>query len=287
MQLAELVRAYIAAKNLERPLGRELSFKTREHLTDAVAVFSRYLNRPAIADDLTAVCVNEFLRTLIELGKSPYTVRNRRTGLRVLWRFAHDCGLVQQWCGVRTVHCPPLAINGYDVAKMQLLLAHVATLRGVVRSTKIPRPTYWDAFLKTDWEVGLRIGDMLMVTIEHFDATGWLWTSESKTGKAGWRRLRLATVESIAACIGANPSRERIWPGYTRKNICRAFTELAKAAGVGGTSKYIRSGGSSEYDRLFPGNGWRFLRHSSPEVWEKHYRVDRICDQDAPSPPPL
>jgi hypothetical protein len=128
---------------------------------------------------------------------------------------------------------------------------------------------------------------MLRIEVEHFDRAGWLWCSETKTHKAGWRRLRLTTTQAVAECIAVNPTRKRIWPGYTRKNICRAFRDMARGAGVNGTSKYIRSGGSSECDRKNPGTGWQHLRHSSPEVWQKHYRVDKICDQDRPMPPEL
>ena len=287
MQLAEVVRTYVQAKNLERPLGRELAAKTVEHLAECALVYSRHLGRPAEIADLAPLSVNAFLLSMLEAGASPYTVKNRRTGLRALWRFAHESGLAPPWSGVRTIHCPPLSVDGYSLAKMQRFLLYVGTLRGVVRLTGIPRALWWASFLRTDWEVGLRVGDMLRIELEHFDATGWLWTRESKTGKAGWRRLRADTAESVAACLVACPGRKRIWPGYTSKNICRAFKELAKRAGVGGTSKFIRRGGSSESERLFPGSGWKFLRHSGPQVWEKHYRVDRIVEQDAPGPPEI
>lgn len=288
MQLENLVRAYIAAKNDERPMGRELSTKTCEHYFECARVYSKFLERRAVVDDLNKAEITRFLKSLIDSGLSAYTVKNRRTGLMLLWRFARRKRLTKQKCrGVRAIYCPPLAINGYSLAEMDRLLAHVALLRGVIRTTAVSKPIYWGSFLRTDWEVGMRIGDMIRVGIEHFDAGGWLWCYETKTHKAGWRRLRPSTAESIAQCIAANPHRKLIWPGYTRKNICRAFTELAAAAGVKGTSKYIRSGGSSECDRVHPGSGWQHLRHSSPVVWQNHYKVDKIVDQNKPLPPEL
>lgn len=287
MLLSDIARAYIAAQNAERPIGKELSTKTCEHLFGCIAVYSRYLCRSSCLSDFNAEVLNAFLTSLIIAGRSEWTVKNRRTGLLVLWRFACRQGWAGPCIGVRPVRPSQHSINGYSIDQMTAFTAYVKHLRGVVRNTGIPKAIYWDSFLRTKWEVGLRIGDMLRVDIPHFDISGWLWTEESKTGKCGWRRLRLSTTESIAACIAARPSRQRIWPGFKIRNAYRAFKELAKRAGVNGTSRYVRSGGSSEYDRLHPGQGWRFLRHSSPQVWERHYRVDRICDQDELGPPEI
>lgn len=288
MQLLDVVRAYINAQNEERPIGRELSALTCRNYFETATVYSRHLQRRACVDDFEAAKVTDFLCAELAAGRSAYTVKGRRNCLLIHWRFAHKRGWASRPCeGVRSIHCPPLAINGYSFAEMETLLSHVSKLVGVLRKTAVPKPIYWGSFLRTDWEVGMRIGDMIRVGIEHFDPSGWLWCYETKTHKAGWRRLRPSTAESITACIAANPHRKLIWPGYTRKNICRAFTGLAAAAGVKGTSKYIRSGGSSECDRQHPGSGWQHLRHSSPVVWQNHYKVDRIVEQDKPMPPEL
>ncbi len=287
MRLADLACAYITERNSHRPLGRDLAFKSCEHLIDCARVYSRHLGRAATDHDLRAIPINRMLASLLEAGASPYTCKNRRTGLLILWRHAHRIGIAPECNGVRPVDCPPLAIDGYDVARMERLLAHVAKLKGIQRRTGVPRSLWWDSFLRADWESGLRSGDMLRVELSHFDPDGWLWCIESKTRKGGWLRLSTDAVASVTASIAANPNRKFIWPGYTRRNICRAFRELADGAGVGGTSRFIRRGGSSECDRLHPGQGWRFLRHSSPTVWEKHYRVDKIVGQDSPGPPPL
>lgn len=288
MQLKEVVRAYIAAQNEERSIGRELSALTCRNYFETETVYSRYLQRPAHVDDLRDERVTAFLKSELDAGRSPYTVKGRRNCLLIHWRFAYRCGWTSRACqGVRPVHCPPLAINGYSFEEMSKLLAYVATMRGVLRTTGVKKSAYWDSFLRTDWEVGMRIGDMIRVKCEQFDPVGWLWCYEAKTRKAGWQRLRPSTTESIIECIAQNPHRTYIWPGYTRKNICRAFTELAAAAGVKGSSKFIRSGGSSECESAHPGTGWKHLRHSSPVVWGKHYEVGKIVNKGKPLPPEL
>lgn len=287
MQLSLLVRAYIDATNADRPIGRELAERTCEFYCECERLFSRWLGCAATTAHFDRDTVARFLKALLDDRRSAYTVKSRRTGLLVLWRYAHRLGLALPCEGVRPVACPGLKKYGYDLGAMRRLLEFVGDLRGPVRATGVPKAIYWDAFLRTDWEVGLRIGDMIRVEVRHFDRSGWLWFHETKTCKSAWQPLRPSTTASVAACIDANPVRERIWPGYTRKNIIRAFSALARSAGVNGTSKYIRSGGSSECDRLFPGAGWRHLRHSTPDVWVRHYRVERICEVGRPMPPEL
>jgi hypothetical protein len=141
MQLTDVVRAYINAKNGERPIGRDLAAKTCEHYFECVRVYGQFLERPATIADLESSVITRFLRSLLEDGCSPYTVKNRRTGLLVQWRFAFTQGWAQNFCaGVRAIYCPPLAINGYNFEQMKQLLLFVAAMPGVVRTTGNRRP---------------------------------------------------------------------------------------------------------------------------------------------------
>lgn len=288
MFLSELVSQYVLAQNNERPIGKELSVRTAGHLLDCAAVYSRKLGRQAEANDLTAVGINALLVNETNAGRSPYTVKNRRSGLRVLRNFALRRGLVADLGEtIRRVHCPPLAVDGYDVAKMAALVEHAARLDGTVRKTAIPRNLWWESFLLTKWELGLRIGDLPRIEPRHFQRDGWLFVHESKTGKEGWLRIRPPVTAAIGRCLDASPGRHRIWPGYKMRTLFREFKRLAAQASVFGTSRYVRRGAGSEYEHLHPGGGWRFLRQSGPQVFENHYRIRRICDGDSPAPPEI
>jgi hypothetical protein len=137
------------------------------------------------------------------------------------------------------------------------------------------------------WETGVRSGDMPHIEPQHFDKTGWLWILEHKTGKRGWRRLHPSTTERMTEFIDIDPDRARVWPGYTLRNLSRAFGRLALAAGVEGSLRWIRRGASSEVERVHPGAGWRFLRHSEPRLFDKHYRVEKIVEQQPLAPPEI
>lgn len=288
MQIRDLVAPYVAVRNERRPIGRPISSKTAAHLLDCVRDYSAWLNRPAVLEDFNAESVNAFLAAILESGRSPWGVKNRRTGLLILWRFARKQGHLSEGPDrVRGVYLPPLDNDGHDEARMSVLLAFCARLRGTVTRTGLKRSIYWDSLLRCKWRTVLRPSDLLRVKVKDFDPTGWLKSYESKTGKGGWLPLDPSTTQAIAACIALDPDRELIWPGYRVDSFCKAFSKLAKMAGVGGSSRYIRRGAGSEAERRFPGCGWRFMRHSAPHVFEGHYRVRRIIDRDAPGPPPL
>lgn len=283
--LEELCEKYIYAKNQERPIGRELSPRTRSHLFDCVKAYGRWIGQKPRVVDLQPDRVNQFLSALMKDGKSPYTVKNRRTGLMVLMRFARRQKLLQvRTKEVRPILCPTLEPQGYDVKDIQQLLKHIRYLRREIPGTGIPRRLYWASLVQTQWETGLRIGDFSRIPITAYDQ-GILTVVESKTGKKSTHHLERATAAAIEACIDANPIRELIWPGMQPKSLSRAFIEIARAAGLPGSSKWVRAGGASEVDRSFPGMGWRFLRHSTPIVFDKHYKVQRICEPNQPKPP--
>lgn len=287
MFLADLAGEYVIARNGEKPIGRELSAKTRSHLLECVAAFSRWLGRPAFVDDLSAEAMNTFLLDCIAAGRSPYTAKCRRTGLMVLWRFAQRLQLSTVQPGVRSVDCPPLAIDGYDLGRMDALLTFVQKMRGTVRYTGVPRSIYWDSCLRTKWDAGLRAGDMTRIQSEHFDSSGWLWANESKTHKGGWLPIQLSTAQAIVECLSRRPGRDLIWPGYSPRTFCRAFSKIAKESGVNGTTRFVRRGASSELESKHPGEGWKFLRHSCPQLFQRHYRVGKIVDRCSPRPPEL
>jgi integrase len=154
-------------------------------------------------------------------------------------------------------------------------------------NTRIPSNLYWTSFVRTQWDLGLRAGDVLAITTSAYDRAGRLWVYEHKTHKSGWHTLRPSTSEAIASCLAANPGRSLIWPGLKPRSFYRAFSRLAAAACLPGTSRWLRSGSSSAVEKANPGQGWRFLNHSGPAVFEKHYRIDKVCQPESIMPPEI
>jgi len=285
--LRDFVDVYIDKRNLERPIGREVGYRTRQHLDDAVRAFSSWLNRPASVEDLTADVLNRFLADHHAAGKSPYTVKNRRTGLMVLLRRAVRLGLAQDVDArdVRSVHCPKLKIDGYSEGDMQVLIGMASRIKGVVRKTGIGRATYFVSAMLTMWNLGSRPGDIIKIRVCDFDPRGFFWVVEQKTGKGRTRVLQPATRCAIAACISIDPRRELIWPGLAVKGFYKNIKRIAELAGLPGTSRWIRRGAASLVENKRAGSAWKFLNHSVPSLFEKHYRVERLVDPDPIAPP--
>ena len=289
MALDDFVDVYVEKRNAERPIGRDLSKDSRRHLAEAVQAFSVYLGRPTRLSDLTATNINGFLASQMLRGLSPYSVKNRRTAMMVLLRRALRMKLIQNVDPheVRTVFCPRLSPSGYDLADAERLISFASTLRCNVRRTGVPRAAYWVSAILVEWNLGIRIGDLTRIEVKHFSKDGTLFVAESKTGKSGIRALHNSTRIAIERCIATEKNRRLIWPGFSAKTISKAFTTIARNAGLPGTSRWLRRGSSSEVDRTNPGAAWRFLNHSTPALFEKHYRVDRISTPDPLSPPEI
>jgi integrase len=170
---------------------------------------------------------------------------------------------------------------------MRDLLAHAKKMGGTIRHTGLRRSIYWESFLRLKWELGLRVGDMIRLKVSDYNGAGWLWVEEKKTGKSGWRHLEATTASALELCIGLKPSREVVWEGYAPKGVYKAFKRLATRAKRPGTSRFVRRGAASEVDAKNPGQGWMFLRHSTPTLFPRHYRVGKICDRNPLRPPGL
>lgn len=288
MKLAKLLELYIDARNIERPINAPLAANTCRCYRENVKAFEKFLCRPAKVSDLNAECINAYLRHSFVNSRTEYSVKNYRTHLRVLWKFAHKLGLLPPWDGVQLVRVSPLNINGFDLADITKLVEHCATLRGVVRATGLRRADWWETFVLILWETGMRCGDMLRIAPADFDKDGWLWVCESKTGKRGWRRLRASVSQRVKEFIDWDDRRPFIWMGYKPRYMFRAFGQLLDDAGIPyGSMRWIRRGSASEVEKLNPGAGWKYLKHSIPTLFDKHYRVDKIVEEKPLLPPEI
>ena len=288
MSLVDFVDVYVERRNSERPIGRELSPDSRRTLLESAKSFGSWLGRDARVSDLSPAAINRYLENLHGRHFSPYTVKGRRTNLMCLLRRAIRMRLTQADPGeVRSVHCPKLVKEGYTFEDAQKLVAYLASLEGKVRHTAIPKATFWLSAVLTQWNLGIRIGDISRIEVSAFILCGTLFVVESKTGKSSTRVLHNSTRDAISQCIAFDPKRQYIWPGHSPRRLMKTFATLPHRCGLPGTSRFLRRGSSSAVERDNPGAGWRFLNHSGPSVFENFYRVDGIATPEALSPPEI
>src|SRR5690606_32230581 len=144
-------------RNSERPIGKELAQKTCSHYFECVRHYETILGRAPEVEDLEPSRLNQFLNQLHAAGYSAYTVKNRRTGLTKLLRFARKKRLTKAKSrDVRPVLVPTLEVAGYDVSDMRAFISYAATLRHCIRGTNVPRSLFWCSLAPTKWEIGIR-----------------------------------------------------------------------------------------------------------------------------------
>lgn len=284
--LRDFIDTYVEKRNAERPIGKEIKPRSRQNLQETVQVFSSWLARPATMSDLVPTTINRFLSEYLAAGLSPYTVKHKRTILVLLLRRAVRLGLAfSDPKDVRSVHRSSLKIDGYDKGEMEQLIEVCATLTGVLPKTGLPKSIYFASALLTLWDLGCRLGDLSEIEVQDFDKRGCFHVQEQKTGKVRTRMLHSSTSGLIAALIAIDPDRRKIWPGLTgRGSWSRRILQIARAAGLPGSAKWIRRGAASMVESQRSGSAWRFLNHSVPTLFERHYRVERIVDPDPISP---
>jgi integrase len=274
----------------------ELRHDIRPSTAAQLRVVARLFTAWAGADDLSALAddaVNAWLLRRKNDGRSPRTVKGNRISLLMLWRSAAREGLVGQPQFIRVVKCPESVIEGYDARQMRALIDAADRMRGNFVGTRIDKRRWWRSLLLSYWDTSLRLGDLFSIErawiVPQPRGVGSLSIVQQKTGGVTRHFLRKRTMAAIDTCMKSpNDGRRLIWSmPFGRRAFYRAFKRLAESAGLGGTSKYIRRGSSSEVERIAPGMGSIHLGHKSPDLFRKSYRVARIVQPEVILPPPI
>lgn len=255
---------------------RDVSREYENDLRVTVRKFSESLVRAATLDDLTADNFAVFAFYLATPSASASTTNNRLRQLKTLWFAAAEDGLMPP---------PPRklkrlkerahVIEGWDAEQFGRLLREVAKM-----------PTHWRlriaSALWLAWNTGLRRGDLFALQKSQVAQDGSIAHVQRKTGRVIRRQLWPETLAAIAALEFSGPTllprRNLRWLGIYVRRCC-------KAGGVPeGAFKFARRGSSSEVEKKSPGQGWRWCGHAAPGLFEKSYRVERICGENTPEP---
>ncbi len=264
-----------------------------QQLTIAVELFALHLGRPPRVADLTREKISAFVAWLERTPyrncqpRKPHTIHGRRASLITLAIAAADEGRVQHPRKIRRVPLPELLVDGFDETQMRRLIAVADQWPGRFHTLPLDCALWLGAFFRFAWESGMRLGDVLAME------RAWIWPGgklsfvQAKTGHAHCVTLRAATLAKIDLLCAAH-GRRLIFPSFGKKKTTHdLFRRVLDKAGFAHAmpTKFIRRGSSSEVEKKNPGMGWRHLGHRSPGLFEKSYRVRRICDPERPMPP--
>lgn len=215
------------------------------------ASFDAWRGRAVQLAELSARLLNDYLTHLVDAGRAKDTVASRRRKLLVLWRAAYRQGYcphppdVDRVLRIRTPMPNPLGVDAEQVRA--LIDVCRARYRRRLRLIPVVKGDYLAALFAFLWD-----SDMRLLDATEFDfarlAPEIVWR-QSKTGR--WARARITprTLELIERI--RLPVRQKIFPrpGQSRTALYKMIREAFAAAGLVGTSKYIRRGAATDVFR--------------------------------------
>ncbi|HBE66920.1 MAG TPA: hypothetical protein DDW52_02095 [Planctomycetaceae bacterium] len=199
----------------------------------SVAMFGRWLGRPALLSDLTDERVSQFIawraenRTLATAGKDAQQ-------LLALWRFAALSRLGPDAPTIRPPDAPvpvPDAWTEDDVAK---LVKHIHTLSTTMRNG-VPFKLFWGAIVSIALDTGERVGAIQKLTWDRIDSAGWLVVpAESRKGGKHGKRFKLSdNTRELLSKLRKHCDGETVfeWP-YHHTYFWKRYGWLLEAAGL-------------------------------------------------------
>jgi integrase len=254
--------------------NHDISPTTYGQLRNAAQLLTRFAGGSLNPADLSADLVNAWLVSRKNAGLAAITLKGNRTSIRMLWRLAHELGLAPPVGKVRCIKVPHGIPTAFRLDDLKKLLAAAAKERLRWRYWRIEKRLYWRAFLLAAYDSGLRLSDVLAIRWQSIEWTGSgdgaMPLVQQKTGHLHVVHFYEETMRALAACQKSGIERDVIFPPLSRARWYQHFKRLCRAAGVKGTSRYLRRSGAS-YIAAEHGESAasRFLGHRTPELAQR------------------
>lgn len=196
-------------------IENEVERITAEQYQRSVRSFNAWIGKQATVTDLTIENVNAWILSLVELGKSPKSVRNYRVGLTRVWNYLTQIGLSSGYIAKR-LRQPKLVLKtpeAWSQSNVSALLRACDHLEGTTREG-IPASALLRAWILIGYSTGFRPIDLRLLKWSQIDfATGSISIIQHKTGNAHVGRFDVAGANALQDI--RNPIREGIFPSKT------------------------------------------------------------------------
>jgi len=268
---------------------RSRSDNTRRLYCTSIRTFSRWLQRPAVLQDLNDTTVNRFLDYFRHLPRSPFSVNKERANLLAMWRFACRKKLLDEWPDVLPEVEPERVPQAWTASEIARLLGACEREPGTIG--EVPAAAWWRALHLVCWDTGERIGAVRDLEWPHADleAGFMLVPAELRKGKRRDRLYKLASDTIAALQAIRQPVREKIFPWpYSPTYLWRRYARLLDRAHLPRDRhcKFhrIRRSVATHYEAA-GGNATELLGHSSrsvtlayldPRIVPKQHAVDLL-----------
>jgi len=275
-------------------IERSLRASSAQQLRITVSMFEAWNGGSVLLRELTESLASRWLAdyetSATNTGKppSPKTIRGKRTGILVVWKYAWNGEYVAE-CPkpdrIRKVKVPRKAPVAWTLDEVKAILTACDDVSGHCGRTGMKWAPFWRAFVLTAFDSALRLGDLLSLRFDQISSE--FPVTQTKTGDVHTVLLSDPTLDAIQAM--RNPDREIVFDWqFTRHSFFNSFREIVKAAGArpGGT-KFLRRSSASYIERDNPGMAMRHLGHRTPGLAERNYIDPTIAKTVRPVPPTI
>lgn len=276
--IEELLASYL--------LEHDLADTTVAHYRLVLEGFERWLGHALSPGDFNDQAVNSYLSWLKQ-RRSPFTVKQRRTSLLVLWKAAFQMKLLGAPPGrVRHIRTPDRVIETWLPEDIGRMLQHAASLQGQMASVAVPKSLFWSTWVRLSYDTGLRTSDLFSLEAEDvLNLQGRLTIIQRKTRHAVTVHIRPETLHLVRQMAELQVSRFILPRCWRANNFSHAVRKFLRGAGLQGSATKMRQTSCTEVDRLRPGAGWVHLGHRTSATTQRWYLNRRRAFDDNPLPP--
>lgn len=265
-------------------LGRDIEASTQLFYVTKVSRFCRYLGRQAVVSDLNDVTINRFLTARLDQVARD-TVKGERSSLLAFWRAAYDDRIIDNPPGrVKLIKRTPKVVEGWTNEQLGRLLSVIARQPGRFNGKRIDRSKFGLAVVRTLYDTGLRLGDLLKLEAKQLLAGGFA-VVQRKTRKVVDCQLSAETLATIREIV----PHSRKYPFgdvLCRRHFFIWFARLCKEADLDGRTKRLRITSGSRVEGEYPGEGHIHLGNGRG-VFDAHYHWRAVTKRPVRLPPRL
>ena len=262
------------------PSRLELSVGAIRQMAVSVRVWSHFLGRQAILDDLTEDALRRFL-TVYRQDHAAATTNSKRCQLLALWQCAWEEGRHPQpprRSKIRKAKAQPRIPEAWSPEEVGRIL--MVTRQTTGKIADLPASAWWTSLLLTFYDTGERRSAVLASAPANISLSeGWIVFVRTKTGIPRWCALHDDTIHACREIW--DDARQRFWPWpYSREWLDDSFRKILKRASVrhgpehGGLFQFLRRTSGT----LVEANGGDGAKHigNTRAVFERHYRDPRF-----------
>ena len=276
--LGEYLPIYTLEKGLQKNSAYLLGY--------SLSRFERALGRPAKWTDLKDTVVNQWLANELE-GHAIESVRTMRSGILALWNAAYAARIINHSpTRIRKIKRRAARPTCWTMADLDQLLKTCGRLNGkMMRSKTVDRSDFWKCWVLLGYYSGLRLSDLFAIRWADISTDGVLCVVQNKTGDLITCRLPTDALAALSLIHGEG--RERVFGDLIGKHNLQAFFKrIVRAAGLQGSSKWLRKSGASHVEAATTGSARDFLGHRSGiALAYAHYVDPTIAQRLKPMPP--